>query len=189
MVSNPLLPSSPTSQGDRSSALFETDSPASGPISRRGVSHAPARRPERRGFTIEVEGSPPLFCGELLGFRESLVCLVDPRAQVPLRIGILAASIELDTWLDAWAEDDTQVRRTITLRRRVDGKAVTVIVTLASHGFGVDPSLALESVTLPRGSRPPKITRSGTYLKVDVNEALGPREAESEIVAIEPSFG
>jgi hypothetical protein len=169
--------------------LFETDSPASGPISRREASHVPARRPERRGFTIEAEGSLPLFCGELLGFRESLVCLVDSRAQMPLRIGILAASIELDTWLDAWAEDDTQVRRTITLRRRVDGKAVTVIVTLASHGFGVDPSLALESVTLPRGSRPPKITRSGTYLKVDVNEALGPREAESEIVAIEPSFG
>jgi hypothetical protein len=155
------------------------------------VTLSPARRPERRGFTIEVEGSPPLFCGELLGFRESLVALVDPRAQVPLRIGILAASIELDTWLDAWAEDDTQVRRSITLRRRVDGKAVTVIVTLASHGFGVDPSLSLESVMNPRGSRPPKITRSGTYLKADVNEALGPREIgiESEIVAIEPSFG
>ena len=192
MVSNPLLPSSPTSQGDRSSALLETDSPASGPISRRAVTLAPARRPEaRRGFTIEVEGSPPLFCGEILGFRESLVSLVDPRAQVPLRLGILATSIELDTWLDAWAEDDTQVRRTVTLRRRVDGKAVTVIVTLASHGYGVDPSLALESVTSPRGSRPPKITRSGTYLKVDVKEAFGPREIEieSEIVAIEPSFG
>ncbi len=148
-----FAPVLPDVTGDRSSALFETDSPASGPISRRGMAHAPARRPEaRRGFTLEVEGSPPLACGEILGFRESLVALIDPRAQVPLRLGILATSIELDAWLDGWAEDDTQVRRTVTLRRRLDGKAVTVIATLASHGFGVDPSLALESVTSPRGS-------------------------------------
>ncbi len=156
------------------------------------MAHAPARRPEaRRGFTLEVEGSPPLSCGEILGFRESLVALIDPRAQAPLRLGILATSIELDAWLDGWAEDDTQVRRTVTLRRRLDGKAVTVIATLASHGFGVDPSLALESVTSPRGSKPPKITRSGTYLKVDVDAVLGPRERENENepLVIEPSFG
>lgn len=143
---------------------------------------------------IEVEGSPPLPCGEILGFRESLVAVVDSRAQAPLRVGILAASLELDAWLDAWAEDDTQVRRTLTLRRRIDGRAVTVIATLASHGFGVDPSLALESVASPRGSAPPKVSRSGTYLKVDMREALGPREVESEAETktetadVEPSF-
>ena len=167
----------------------------SGPITRRAVARGPTRRPEAlRGFTIEIAGvvgAPALVCGEILGFREATIAVGDPRAQAPLRLGILATSIELDTWLDAWSEDDVQVRRAVTVRRRLDGKAVTVIVTLASHGYGVDPSLAVESVMSPRRASPPKITRSGTYEKVDVVSALGPHEAEREInVALDgPTFG
>ena len=123
----------------------------------------------------------PLRCGDVLGFRESTLAAGDPRVQAPLRLGFLATSPELDEWLDVWSEDAEQVRRTITIRRRLDDKAVTVIATLASHGHGVDPSVAIESVTIPRGSRPPKISRSGTYLKIDVAAVLGPREAASEI--------
>ena len=141
-----------------------------------------------RGFLLEVNGAT-LACGEIHGFREALVAAADPRAQAPLRLAILATSIELDSWLDAWSEDATQVRRTITISRRLDSKRVTAIVTLASHGFGVDPSLAVESVVSPRGAKPPKITRSGTYLKVDVAETLGEREEEGEIAKIEPTFG
>jgi hypothetical protein len=147
------------------------------------------KRPDaRRGFILEVDGVT-LSCGEIQGFRDSLVAATDPRAQAPLRLAILGATIELDAWLDTWSEDDTQVRRTITIRRRLDDKAITVIATLASHGFGVDPSLAVESVVTPRGSQPPKLHRSGTYLKVDVAATLGQREVEREIGEIEPSFG
>lgn len=149
---------------------------------RRAVARGPTRRPdERRGFIIEVAGVGSLFCGEILGFRESTLAAADSRAQAPLRLGFLAASVELDAWLDAWSEDATQVRRTITIRRRLDDKAVTVIATLASHGYGVDPSLSVESVVNPRRSSPPKITRSGTYSKIDVTSALGDRGSESEI--------
>jgi hypothetical protein len=172
--------------------LIEAESPVSGPITRRAVARGPTRRPEaRRGFTIEVAGASPFSCGEILGFRESTLAAADPRVQAPLRLGFLAASIELDAWLDAWAEDDVQVRRTITVRRNLDDRAVTVIATLASHGYGVDPSIVVESVSSPRGAHPPKISRSGTYLKVDVAMALGAREAESEnnVTAIEPTFG
>ena len=164
----------------------------SGPITRRAIARGPTRRPEaRRGFTIEVAGGVPLACGDILGFRESTLAAGDPRVQAPLRLGFLATSVELDEWLDAWSEDADQVRRTITIRRRLDEKAVTVIATLASHGYGVDPSIAVESVSIPRGSKPPKITRSGTYLKIDVASALGAREAESEldIWLDEPTFG
>lgn len=167
----------------------EADSPASGPVSRRAAARVPLRRPEeKRGFTLEVAGSPPLACGEILGFREALLAAADPRAQAPLRVALLAVASALDTWLDTWAEDATQVRRAVTLRRRLDGKAVTLIATLSSHGFGVDPSLAVESVAIPRGASAPKITRSGTYLKVDVVDAIGPHEKETASV-IEPSFG
>ncbi len=154
----------------------------SGPITRRAAPRGPARRPEeRRGFTIEVAGSGSLFCGDIVGFRESTIAAADPRAQAPLRLGFLAVSVELDAWLDAWAEDETQVRRALTIRRRLDDKAVTVIATLASHGHGVDPSLAVESVVNPRRSSPPKINRSGTYTKVDVASALGSRDSETDI--------
>ena len=164
----------------------------SGPITRRPMARGPTRRPEpRRGFTIEVAGAAPLSCGEILGFRESMVAAGDPRAKEPLRLGFLATSIELDAWLDAWSEDDVQVRRTLTVRRNLDNRAFTVIATLASHGYGVDPSIVVESVMSPRGANPPKISRSGTYLKVDVATALGGREVEREIdlTAIEPTFG
>ena len=155
------------------------------------MARGPTRRPEaRRGFTIEVAGVP-LACGNILGFRESMLAAGDPRLQVPLRLGFLAASIELDEWLDVWSEDAEQVRRTITVRRRLDDKAVTVIATLASHGHGVDPSIVVESVSIPRDRRPPKIMRSGTYLKFDVASALGPHDAESEIdfSLDDPTFG
>lgn len=182
IVSNPSLPSSPTSQGDQSPSLIEAESPVSGPITRRAVARGPTRRPEaQRGFTIEIAGAPALVCGEILGFREAMIAAGDPRAQAPLRLGILATTIELDAWLDGWSEDDVQVRRAITVRRCLDNKAVTVIATLASHGYGVDPSLAVESVMSPRRASPLKISRSGTYTKVDVVTALGPREAEREV--------
>ena len=162
----------------------------SGPITRRAIARGPTRRPEaRRGFTIEVDGGVPLACGDILGFRESTLAVGDPRVQAPLRLGFLATSSELDEWLDAWSEDAEQVRRTITIRRRLDDKAVTVIATLASHGHGVDPSVSLESVSAARGSHPPKISRSGTYLKIDVATALGPREAASDFTLDEPTFG
>lgn len=123
----------------------------------------------------------PLVCGDILGFRESMLAAGDPRLQAPLRLGFLATSIELDEWLDLWSEDAEQVRRTITIRRRHDDKAVTVIATLASHGHGVDPSIVVESVSIPREKKPLKITRSGTYLKFDVASALGPHDAQSAI--------
>ena len=161
---------------------------------RRATARGPTRRLEvRRGFTIEVAGLPgalPFTCGEILGFRESLLASGDPRVQAPLRLGLLGTSIELDTWLDAWSEDDVQVRRSITVRRNLDDKAVTVIATLASHGYGVDPSVVVESVSIPRGKLR-KISRSGTYLKVDVATALGDHVVggENTITAIEPTFG
>jgi hypothetical protein len=189
IVSNPSLPSAPTLQGDHSSSLLEADSPVSGLVTRRVPARGSTRRPDaHRGFVLEVEGAT-LSCGEIHGFRDALVAATDPRAQAPLRFAILATSIELDAWLDAWSEDATQVRRAITIRRRLDNKKVTVIATLASHGFGVDPSLAIESVVSPRGSKPPKITRSGTYLKVDVAATLPFREGEGEVASIEPTFG
>ena len=192
IVSNPSLPSAPALQGDQSSSLLEAESPVSGLVPRRAQrtsARGPTRRPDApRGFLLEVEGAT-LSCGEILGFRDALVAATDPRAQAPLRFAILATSIELDAWLDAWSEDATQVRRAITIRRRLDSKRVTVIATLASHGFGVDPSLSIESVVSPRGSKPPKITRSGTYLKVDVATTLSLREAEGEVANIEPTFG
>jgi hypothetical protein len=194
IVSNPSLPSAPASQGDHSSSLLEVDSPVSGPVTlvtRRTPARGPTRRPNvHRGFHLDVDGAT-LSCGEIHGFRDALVAASDPRTQAPLRLAILATSVDLDAWLDAWSEDATQVRRTITIRRRLDDKRVTVIATLASHGFGVDPSIAIESVVSPRGAKPPKISRSGTYLKVDVAATLGGCEGvgESERAALEPTCG
>ena len=118
-----------------------------------------------------------LSCGEILGFRESLLAVGDARAQVPLRLAILATTVELDEWLDAWSEDTSQVRRSITLRRRLDDKTVTVIATLASHGFGVDP---------PRGAAPLKCHRSGVYRTIDLAGSLNRDDLEADP---EPTVG
>jgi len=67
------------------------------------------------------------------------------------------------------------VRRTLVIRRAGDGAQVAIIATLASHGFGVPTSLAVESVREREGG---EILRSGVHLKVDVHAVLARYDAD-----------
>jgi hypothetical protein len=69
------------------------------------------------------------------------------------------------------------VRRTVTVSRRFDGKEVTAIATLCSYGYGVETSLAVESICASR-SRGSVILRSGVHEKADVEAALARYDAE-----------
>lgn len=134
----------------------------------------PARRSDRsRGFVIEVEGYGELACGDIRGFREAALAASDPRALRPQRLVLVAPEGELRDWLAAWAEDAEQVRRTITLCRRFDGKVIRAVVTLLAFGYGVETALAVESVSLRRGDEDSEeILRSGVHLKADIEAAL-----------------
>lgn len=135
---------------------------------------APARRSDRsRGFVIEVEGHGELACGDIRGFREAALAATDPRALRPQRLVLVAPEGELRDWLAAWAEDAEQVRRTITLCRRFDGKVIRAVVTLLAFGYGVETALAVESVSVRRGEdEGEEILRSGVHLKADIEAAL-----------------
>lgn len=141
----------------------------------------PARRSDRgRGFVLNVEGVGELGCGDIRGFREAALASVDPRAPAPLRLELVGPEGELRAWLLAFAEDTERVRRCLTISRRFDGKAIRAVVTIASFGHGVETSLAVESVSAPRGEADEEeIFRSGVHLKADIDAALARHDAKS----------
>jgi hypothetical protein len=163
---------------------------------------SPVRRSDRgRGFAIEIEGLGEFNCGDVRGFREASVAAVDPRAAAPQRLVIVAPEPELLAWLEAWAEDSEQIRRTLTICRRFDTRAIDTVATIGSFGYGVETSLTIESVTAGRSdggfapattaaaaavaataAKPPPraILRSGVHLKVDVEAVLARYDAEAQ---------
>jgi hypothetical protein len=137
------------------------------------------------GFVIE-EGAPGLPgagpargarlpCGHVRGFDAALDAALDPRTAPPARLVLVTPEEDTSTWLERWAEDADQVRRALVIRRARDGAEVVIIATLASHGYGVPTSLAIESV---RAREETDILRSGVHRKVDVEAALARRAAE-----------
>jgi hypothetical protein len=82
---------------------------------------------------------------------------------------IVAPEEDALAWAEQWSEDAEQVRRSLVIRRVSDGAQIAVIATLASYGFGVPTSLAVESL---RARETSDILRSGVHLKVDVAAAL-----------------
>jgi len=123
------------------------------------------------GFAIEA-GGERLACREVRSFAEAVVAARDALAPAPARLEIDGLDRAASAWVERWAEDAEQVRRSLSIRRGADGAEVTIIATLASHGYGVPTSLAVESVRA-RGSN--DIVRSGVHLRVDVDAVLAAR--------------
>jgi hypothetical protein len=144
------------------------------------------RRPDRsRGFAVAVEGLGDLECSDIRGFREAALAAVDPRATLPDRLGLVAPGSELRAFLEAWADDAAQVRRTLLISRRFDGKTIRAVATIASHGHGVETSLAVESVSAPDEDGDHEIFRSGVHRKSHIEAALARYDAEDR-AACEP---
>lgn len=119
---------------------------------------------EQLGFVLEADSaSAPLPCKLVRGFQEAILAARDPRAPMPSRLVIVSPDVVTFHWLAAWSEDDQQVRRTISIRRRSDGATVIAVVTLAAFGYATNTALIVESLTLPslRG----RIVRSGVHPK------------------------
>ena len=140
------------------------------------------------GFVIEASGDgarearaargpgmPRFSCGDVRGFEDARDAALDPAAPAPSRLVLVAPGDETGPWLERWAEDAEQVRRALVIRRALDGAEVAIVATLASHGYGVPTSLAVESV---RAREDSEILRSGVHLKVDVDAALARHDAE-----------
>jgi hypothetical protein len=153
-----------------------------GPAPTRAPPAEGLRVPEkRRGFAVEIDGGgDPLVCEDVRGFREALVAALDPRAPAPPRIGLVAPEGAGCAWLDRWAEDSERVRRTVTVRRRFDGREIKVIATISSYGRGTETSLSVESVSLDDAPPAPWILRSGVHPKTDVEAALALYEGDLE---------
>ena len=116
------------------------------------------------GFVLEVHGSSvSLPCRLVRGFQEAVVAARDPRLPMPSRLVIVSPDVATFNWLAAWSEDDEQVRRTLSVRRRCDGAMVIAVVTLAAFGYATHTSLTIESLTLPSQGR--RIVRSGVHPK------------------------
>jgi hypothetical protein len=116
------------------------------------------------GFVLEAEGAIGLLpCKLVRGFQEAVVAAQDPSMPMPSRLVIINPDVATFDWLAAWAEDDQQVRRTLTIRRRSDGATVIAVVTLAAYGYATQTALTVESLTLPGPRR--RIVRSGVHPK------------------------
>jgi hypothetical protein len=113
--------------------------------------------------THDADAGARLGCDGVLGFGEAELAALDPRRRTPLRLDLLGPDRDARAFFDAWAADAERVRRTLFISRRADGREVVAVATLASHGFGVDTSLAVESVR----SRA-DLGRSGVHPKVDL---------------------
>ena len=135
------------------------------------------------GFVIEAGVRGPrargerLPCAHVRGFQDAVDAALDPSSAPPSRLVLVAPEDATSSWLERWAEDADQVRRALVIRRGRDGAEVAVVATLASHGYGVPTSLAVESV---RAREDSDILRSGVHLKVDVAAALARRDADTD---------
>ncbi len=132
--------------------------------------HAPRGALGAHGFALEAEGAPAIACADVVGFGEALDAARDPRTPAPARLVIVAPDVAMAAWLDTWAEDPDRVRRSVVVRRRVDAAGFSAVATLASHGYGVPTSLAVESISTGEGRG--IFLRSGVHPKVDVDAAL-----------------
>ncbi|MFO0757936.1 MAG: hypothetical protein U0359_15675 [Byssovorax sp.] len=157
---------------------------ASAPATRRKIERA-------HGYVVRVEGEEGEVarCGELRGFYVASRALADPRAPAPLSLVLLAPEGERWDAFERWAEDAEQARRRVTLERCSDGREILVIATLYAYGRGVEPVLAVESITAPQARGAPDrpsstdLTRSGVHRKIDVAQilaCLGERSADED---------
>lgn len=157
----------------------------------RPATDPPPARGRRRGFEVDVDGEICSFA-EIHGFREALLASIDARAPMPERLALLVPDERARVWLAGWAEDAGQVRRTVTLRRLFDERALVAVVTLSTYGHGVDAALSVESV-VPTDAQPESwLRRSGVYSCVEVEAALARPAARAEPSAKptgEPSRG
>lgn len=116
---------------------------------------APAPR-----FDIVARDSGERFaCADVEGFDAARACSLEV-AEAPARLALVGATDAARAWLDAWAEDDERVHRSIAIERRADGVSVNATVTLAAFGRGVDTELAIESIAREGASG---LARSGVH--------------------------
>jgi hypothetical protein len=130
-----------------------------------GARQRPARA---RGFSIGCDGAGELGCVDVRGFRDALRAARDPNVAAPQRFVVVGPDAPAVSWLDAWAEDVARVRRNIVVSRAFDGEEITAIVTIAAHGYGIETSLAIESLRGAQSDSSDDIFRSGVHLKVDI---------------------
>jgi hypothetical protein len=137
-------------------------------------------------FALEVSGADgPLGCRNVLGFHEALAAAQDASQPAPARLVIVAPEGVTDRWLARWAEDDEQVRRTLTICCLRDGTRVTAVATLAAYGHRTNTSLAIESVRLPWRGR--SIERSGVHPKAFLESVLALQRASEGARMLDPN--
>jgi hypothetical protein len=121
---------------------------------------------------LQPERLPPCACALVSGFEGAARAARDPRAPAPARLSLVAPNAAMQAWLARWAEDTELVRRTFTIRRVLDGACVTAVATIASYGYGIDTSLAIESVSVPWSSPERRVFRSGVHSREAIDAAL-----------------
>jgi hypothetical protein len=124
------------------------------------------------GFLVRVDGARPLWCREVRGFDRAAAATKDPDAVPPAQLVLVGVDEAARAWLAAWAEDSERVRRTVTIRRLLDDREATAVVTLASYGYGVDTALAVESIAGATGEGAAAILRSGVHSKEEIDAML-----------------
>lgn len=125
-------------------------------------------------FHLSVEEGRVVGCREVRGFQAAALAAEDPRAAMPPRVSLAGLDAGAQSWIEAWSEDCDRVRRTVSIRRLLDDRELTAVVTLASFGSGVEISLSIESLTAGPAGTIPALQRSGVHPRAILAAALGP---------------
>lgn len=127
-------------------------------------------------FHLSVEEGRVVGCREVRGFHAAVLAAEDPRAAMPPRLSLVGLDADAQAWIVTWSEDCERVRRTVSIRRLLDDRELTTVVTLASFGSGVETSLSIESLTAGPAGSIPTLLRSGVHPRASLAAALGPDE-------------
>ncbi len=145
----------------------------------------PARCPRWPRLRALAAGIGAVGCRDVPGFREAALAAQDPRAPTPARIALVGPDDAAYAWLERWAEDVEQVRRSLTVRR-ADGAEITLVATIASFGEGIATSLAVESVGPLGGGA---VLRSGVHSRAEVEAVLAHYERAHAAPPPVPALG
>ena len=124
-------------------------------------------------FYLCVGAGRVVGCREVRGFHEAVMAAEDELAEAPPRLWLSGLDDDARAFIEAWSEDCERVRRTLSIRRLLDDRELTAVVTLASYGPGVETSLSLESLTPGPVGAIPALLRSGVHPRATVEAVLG----------------
>lgn len=121
---------------------------------------APRSIRDNKGYLFSVDDESVGRCRDVRGFADAIEFLKDRSNPKPERLVLVIPTIPMEDYLTKWAEDESHVRRKLSVTRRATGQQIAVTATIATYGYGVDPSLQIERLAAAEAAVPAAVERA-----------------------------